>query len=449
MIIGRRDTIAAIATPAGAGGIGIVRVSGPEARALVARVIDRAPERLPDRRLVYGIARDPDRARIDEVLVVVMDGPRSYTGEQVAELHGHGGSANMGRLLEAVLAGGARAAEPGEFTRRAFENGRLDLVRAEAVIDVIRAETELGWRQAQNQLEGRLGQRIEELRQRAVGLVAEVEASIDFPEEDLELVRQAEVAARARSLADELEQLARTHARGRAIRDGVDVAIVGPVNAGKSSLFNALLGRQRAIVTAEPGTTRDFVEADVVWQGLLVTLIDTAGVRAVDGGTGDAERQGIALGRARGERARLRVVVHEAGVGELAPAGDSSSLELHVVTKADRWRDDAAPDGEWVVTSAVRDQGIAELRRAIVARVTGDGVDCGEGVVVTSERQRALLGRARDALRRGADAIDGRAAVEVVALELREAMTAIAEILGAQVGDDVLDQVFSRFCIGK
>jgi len=444
------DTIAAIATPPGAGGIGIVRVSGPEAVEVVARLIGREAGGLPDRVLLHAVARDPASGeRLDEVLVAVMRAPRSYTGEDVAEVHGHGGAVNMGRLLRAALAAGARPAEPGEFTRRAVARGRMDLVRAEAVLGVIAAASERALRLAQGQLEGRLGERVAVLRQRATELLADLEASIDFPEEGIEHAARSGLAARAAELGTACSALAETFAVGRALSEGLDVALVGPVNAGKSSLFNRLVGSERALVAAEPGTTRDFVEARVVWEGIPVTLVDTAGWREAEG----VERRGIELGEKRASRADVLVELIPAEFVRQGETGhrtqdtghrtQDTGRRIPVVSKGDELKGGA---GGMIVTSAVTGQGVEELKAAIVGAVGAGGE---EGVVVTSERQRDLVARAADALSRAAGAAGAGQAEEVLALEVREAARALAAVLGEEVGEEMLDALFARFCIGK
>jgi len=441
------ETIAAIATPPGSGGIGVVRVSGPAAVAVVGRLVGRAPEAMPDRTLVHAVARDPvSGTRLDEVLVAVMRAPRSYTGEDVAEVHGHGGAINMGRLLRAALAAGARPAAPGEFTRRAVANGRLDLVRAEAVLGVIAAASERALRLAQGQLEGRLGERVAALRGEATELLADVEASIDFPEEGIAHVGLATLAARAAALGRACGELAETFAVGRALSEGLDVALVGPVNAGKSSLFNRLVGSERALVAEEPGTTRDYVEARVVWEGVPVTIVDTAGWRDAAG----VERRGIELGEQRAERADIRVELIPAELRNTGRGGQGTGdrgqgmrRRLLVISKGDSLVGDA--EG-LIVTSALTGQGIEELKAAVVAMV-GQGGE--EGLVVTSERQRDLLVRASQALARAEVAVRRGQAEEVLALEAREAAQALAQVLGEEVGEEMLDALFARFCIGK
>jgi tRNA modification GTPase len=441
------ETIAAIATPPGTGGIGIVRVSGPDAVRVVARLIGREAGELADRQLVHAVARDPASGeRLDEVLVAVMRAPRSYTGEDVAELHGHGGAVNMGRLLRAALAAGARAAEPGEFTRRAVARGRMDLVQAEAVLGVIAAASERALRLAQGQLEGRLGARVAELRRAATELLADLEASIDFPEEGISHAERHVLAARAGEIAEACRLLGASFAVGRALAEGLDVALVGPVNAGKSSLFNRLVGSERALVAEEPGTTRDYVEARVVWSGVPVTLVDTAGWREAGG----VERRGIELGEKRAERADVRVELIPAEF--LEKAKDTGSGErrtgngergIRVISKGDELKGEG---GGMIVTSAVTGAGIEQLKEAIVGMVGAGGE---EGIVVTSERQRDLVVRAAEALGRAAGAVEAGQTEEVLALEVREAARALAQVLGEEVGEEMLDALFARFCIGK
>jgi tRNA modification GTPase len=460
------DTIAAIATPNGIGGVGIVRISGPDAGALIASLLGREASDLPDRTLVRGIARDRAGARLDEVLAVVMRAPRSFTGEDVGEVHGHGGAVNMGRLLRAVIEAGARHAEPGEFTRRAFENGKLDLTRAEALADVIGASSERAWRLAQAHLAGRLGDRVAAFRARITAILAEVEACIDFPEEGEDYLEAAQLGARAGDLGRELGQLAATFAAGRALREGVTVAITGPVNAGKSSLFNALLGTSRALVDASPGTTRDYVESRAVWDGIEVTLVDTAGVRAADS---DVERAGIEMGLRRAREADLEVRVqaadHEAtrgqGAAEAAAEDTAAGAErvLHVMTKADLFADGAcqavAADGveaagePMLLTSARTGQGIDALKQQILLRTCGGGGEGDDGEVVTSERQHTLLARGAESLQSAAQVAASQGPPEVMAVDVRDAAEALAEVVGERVGDEVLDSLFARFCIGK
>jgi tRNA modification GTPase len=435
------DTIAAIATPSGSGGIGIVRVSGPDAAEVLARVVGRDRASFRDRVRSFGVARDARGERLDEVLYVWMRGPRSFTGEDVAEIHGHGGAVNMGRLYRATLAAGARAAEPGEFSRRAFASGRLDLTRAEAVLGVIEAASERACRVAQAQLEGALGQRVRELGDRATALRAEVEAGIDFPGEDLELLGPEAIAQGAEILAEETGALAATFALGRALRDGAEVALRGPVNSGKSSIFNSLIGRERALVAEEPGTTRDFVEAGIVLDGVAVTLIDTAGDRAAES---EVERRGIALGSERAAHVDLEVVLHSAEEGMPITPPPREARRLHVVSKADLVG--TRPAG-WLATSAHTGDGLDELRAAIVERVVGRAAEGEEGPLVTSERQRALLLEAAAGFAAAAGACRGP--LEIVADELRVGGDRLAAVLGEDVSDEMLDQLFARFCIGK
>ncbi|MCG8422939.1 MAG: tRNA uridine-5-carboxymethylaminomethyl(34) synthesis GTPase MnmE [Proteobacteria bacterium] len=445
MIAGRRDTIAAIATPAGSGGIGIVRVSGPQASHVVAAILDRSPDSFLDRHLVLGIARDHEGRRLDEILAVVMRAPASYTGEDVAEIHGHGGIMNMSRLLRAAIEAGARHAEAGEFTRRAFQNGKLDLIRAEAISDVIAASSERAWRLAQAQLDGSLGSKVTSLRAQATELLAEVEACIDFPEEGEPYLDNSAVAEKATLLADEISLLSNTFTLGKVLREGIEVAISGPVNSGKSSIFNRLIDRERAIVDSLPGTTRDFVEASVVWSGIQVTLIDTAGTRKAES---RVELQGIELGRKRAAEADVLLHVHSAEepIPRSLPVTGGPQMELHIVTKGDLLDRAETP---LLLTSAKTGEGVEQLRQAILDAVCTRDTEANDGHIVTSERQRALLEAAAAGFRQAYQAFAAHAPVEIMALEIREATQRLAEVMGERVGEEVLDQLFGRFCIGK
>lgn len=437
------DTIAAIATPVGVGGVGIVRVSGPGAAGVLARVVGVEREALRERLLVRGSARDAAGEVLDDVLFVWMPGPRSFTGEDVAEIHGHGGPANMGRLLRAILAAGARPAEAGEFTRRAFENGRLDLTRAEAIADVATAASERALRSAQAQLRGALGAEIDGVRDDARRALAEVEAAIDFPDEGLEAGSADELGAALEAAVQRCRALAGSFGLGGALREGIEVALRGPVNAGKSSLLNRLVGDERALVDAAPGTTRDVVEVRALWDGVPVTLLDTAGEREAPS---DVERRGIELGRRRCAQADVEILLVPVDAsGEVAaPAHDR---QIVVLSKCDLAREDA-PAGA-VATSAVTGEGLEALRAAVLERATGGAAEAGSDVVVTSERQRRLLVEAADALDEARRRLREEAPLEVVAIDLRVGVEALAEILGETVGEDVLDELFSRFCIGK
>jgi tRNA modification GTPase len=504
------ETIVAIATAAGVGGVGIVRLSGHDAVAIAEAVVGA---RLDDRRVCVGWATGADGARIDQVVAFAMRGPRSFTGEDVAELHGHGGAVNLRSLLAAVTARGARMAEPGEFTRRAVANGKLDVARAEALLDVVHAGSERAWRIAQDNLGGRLGAAAAALEQRVHRVLAEVEGRIDFPDDDLGGEDAAWVDAEATAVADACARLADGFGHGRAVMSGVSVALVGPVNVGKSSLLNALVGRERAIVAAAPGTTRDYLEVSDVWDGVAVTVVDTAGTRDAGAAVDEVERRGIELGAARVAAADVVLVVGDGATArDLGPfggralavrskcdldapdgraadrstrAGDRSGESAGVVdgrsadldagparaaattggtgsgdtaevpagaTQSGPRRAGAqgdAPASSEVATSARTGAGIAELRRAVLAKAGVAEREGREDAVVTTARQHAQCVAARDACRAAVTARSTGAVAEIVALELRTAANALAALRGDEVGERVLDEVFARFCIGK
>jgi len=437
------DTIAAIATAAGVGGVGIVRVSGPRAIEIVADML-RLPAAQLDRHVRVGWATDRAGAQLDQVLVFAMRAPASFTGEDVAELHGHGGTHNLGKLLAAVVERGARVAEPGEFTRRAVANGKLDIVRAEALLDVIHAGSERAWRLAQQNLGGKLGQEVGALEQRGLALLGELEGWIDFPEADLDVQSGAWIAGEIESLRDSCARLADGFRHGKAVRQGITVALVGAVNVGKSSLLNALLGSERALVSEQPGTTRDWLEVDDTWHDIAVTLIDTAGLRD----TGDAlESRGIALGEQRVAEADVVVVVND-GVAAWNDGARYGERAVVVRSKADLADGMPAPS-DALVTSARTGQGLADLKSRVLAVAGVADREGSEHAVVTTARQQALAAAGRDAFARARDAYGERRPPEIVAVELREASRALAQLRGVEVGDRVLDELFGRFCIGK
>lgn len=435
------DTIAAIATAAGVGGVGIVRLSGPRAVELAAAAIGVAPEALT-REVRVGWARSVEGARVDQVIAFAMRAPASFTGEDVAELHGHGGAHNLRALLAAVVERGARIAEPGEFTRRAVENGKLDLARAEALLDVIHAGSERALRLAQANLGGALGEAAQAHERRALALLAEIEGRIDFPEDDLAPADAAWIAAEIAALQAACGALADGFRHGRAVSQGITVALVGPVNAGKSSLLNALVGTERALVADAPGTTRDWLEVRDVWDGVAVTLVDTAGLRATDD---PVERRGIELGEARVASADVVVVVN--APDDTWDAGERYGARAILVrSKSDL--PSPAPSSA-LATSARTGHGLDELRARVLSVAGVADREGAEQAFVTTARQLALVVTARDAFAAAAAAWSSALPSEIVAVELRAAAQTLAELRGVEVGDRVLDEVFARFCIGK
>lgn len=432
------DTIAAIATASGVGGVGIVRVSGPAAISIACAVLGVSAL---DRTVRVGWARDRSGARIDQVLAFAMRAPASFTGEDVAELHGHGGAHNLDRLLGAVLERGARVAEPGEFTRRAVANGKLDLVRAEALLEVIHAGSERAWRLAQQNLGGRLGEVARELEARALGVLAEIEGRIDFPEEDIAPADASAIEAELAALAARCASLAGGFRHGRALSQGITVALVGPVNAGKSSLLNALVGKERALVAAAPGTTRDYLEVADVWSGVAVTIVDTAGTRMT---ADEIEARGIELGEQRVASADVVVVVND-GSSTWDDGSRFAERALVIRSKADLGGEVRGA----LATSASTGQGLDELKQRVLALAGVADREGSEDAFVTTARQQATAAAAHDAFEAAVAAWRAGRVPEVVALEVRQGVQALAQLRGNDVGDRVLDEVFARFCIGK
>lgn len=472
-----QDTIYAIATPMGEGGIGILRVSGDKAVDVAAGLVRlRSGRSLVDvrsHRLYRADVRDaagPSQAAaclslpaLDDVLVAVMRAPHSYTAEDVVEIHCHGSPYILQALCEALRRGGARLAEPGEFTKRAFLNGRLDLAQAEAVVDTIRAKTAGSLRLAQEQLRGALSQAIQRLREELLQTLAQVEAAIDFTEEDLAFIQPQELAGRLRETKAAVTRLVATSHEGRLLREGMAVVIVGRPNVGKSSLLNALLQTDRAIVSQTPGTTRDVLEEMLNIRGLPVRILDTAGVRQTED---PVEQEGVKRTRAAMEQADLLMLLVDGSLP--LSQEDRALLALHpekkrlpVINKSDlpcRVTDEmvaacmAPPPAEPcapVRISALTGAGLDELRDAIRhAGLRGD-FEPGDSALVTRLRHRASLEKAEEALSKAIESVDGRLSGEFVAMDLRAGIEALGEITGAVTTEEILERIFRDFCIGK
>lgn len=454
-----RDTIAAVATPMAPGAIGILRLSGPEAVAAAAAVFapesGRPLESYASRRLVYGTLHDREGRPIDKALATISRAPNSYTGEDTAELQCHGSPAVLALGLEALFAHGARQAKSGEFTRRAFLNGRLDLIQAEAVADLIDAESAAAARQAAGQLSGALGRRIARVYDGLTDLTAHFCAVLDYPDEDLDPFRLSTLEEGLSRAEDELSALLESYGRGRRLVQGARCAIVGRPNAGKSSLLNALVGYDRAIVTAVPGTTRDTVEERAELGGVPLRLIDTAGLRDTED---EAERQGVQRSRAALEEAELVLLVVD-GSAPLS-AEDRAVMEqvetcrrvICVLNKSDL---PPAADAEelrvrfprFCPVSALTGEGVSALGAAVAALFPHGAEEPGE--LLTNARQAEAAGRAREAVRSARAALAAGVTPDAVFSDVETALAALGELTGRSVSEDVTDRIFRRFCVGK
>lgn len=457
------DTIVAPATAPGEAAVGIVRVSGPLALDVADRLFRRAKGRAghwETHRAYFGRVVDPESGEaIDEAILLVMRGPRSFTGEDVVEFQCHGGPVVLNRVLESVLACGARLAEPGEFTQRAFINGRLDLSQAEAVIDLIRSRGDAGRRAALEQLQGRLSHRVRSVRERLLRVLAHMEALIDFPEDEVGDLAPGELEAMLAEAEETLARMVDSFREGRVVREGVRVAIAGRPNAGKSSLLNALVGAERALVTEVPGTTRDVIEETVNVGGIPLVLMDTAGIRST---MDPVERLGVERSRAvlAGADVVLFVVDDSRGlededraVAELVPA----ERTVLVVNKCDLGlvRVDRGALARWfpgrplVEVSALRAEGLQALAEAVRAAVVEGRQPDRESVLVTRARHRDALARALEGVRSARRGLAAGLPAELTAVDLQAAVSGLGEVTGDTVEEEILDVIFREFCIGK
>lgn len=456
----KEDTIAAIATPVGEGGVAIVRISGPDAERIGKEIFCRSGGRngyFRSHTLHHGTIRNPKTGEmLDEILLALMRKPRSYTGEDVVEVHCHGGPFLVRQILELVLSRGARHAEPGEFTKRAFLNGRLDLAQAEAVLDLIRARTDAGMRLALGQVQGHLSKWVGELREELLDILVQVEAAIDFPEEEIELLQREQLGGKVEALRHKIEQIIVTYDWGRLFREGARVCIAGRPNVGKSSLLNALVGEERVIVTPVPGTTRDVVEESINLGGLPVVLWDTAGIRDTED---QVERLGVELALKHVEQAEAVLVVLD---GSEPTTGEDRSIlnvvrgkkGLVVINKVDlplkldvQWLGEAAPEKPVLSISATDGIGLDGLKQSLRNLLLDAQSE--PPVVLTNIRHKAALEKAEAGLKEAVGGLSEGLAPELVAVDLQEAKEGLEEVIGSVTSDDILERIFSRFCIGK
>ncbi|MCI7392294.1 MAG: tRNA uridine-5-carboxymethylaminomethyl(34) synthesis GTPase MnmE [Clostridiales bacterium] len=448
------DTIAAIATAYGEGGIGIIRISGEDSRDILRKIFTG---KIESRRLSYGKIVD-ENEHIDEVLAVYMKGPKTYTGEDVVEINCHGSMVALRKTLALVLSKGARMAEPGEFTKRAFLNGRLDLSQAEAVIDVIKAKSDRSFDVAMSQLEGSLSKRIEKIRQALLDLLVEVTVNIDYPDEDIEIMTYDKARDCLCNIRNMIGELLATSGSGRMIREGIRIAIVGKPNVGKSSLMNCLLRESRAIVTEIPGTTRDTIEEAVSIRNLPVYLIDTAGIRDTDD---TVEKIGIEKTKEAFNNADYIILVVD-GSRPLTSEDEEiisyvrGRRALVLLNKRDLGAEvtvdvisEKLPDCDIIEAALSKGEGLKEIEDNIESLVYGGQISQGESLMVNNVRHIDLLKHADSAAGDALSLLEIMEPLDIVEIDIRNAYDFLGEIVGDTVSDEIINEVFARFCLGK
>lgn len=440
-----RDTIAAIATPPGTGGVSIIRISGRDALAIAARISGITP---PPRRATLAHIRDTHGDTLDQALLLYYPAPHSYTGEDTLEIQGHGGIAVTQAVLAAVLDAGARLAEPGEYTRRAYHNGKIDLAQAEAIADLINARSQAAVKAANRSLQGDFSRETDALAADLLALRTYIEAALDFPEEEIDFLQEGDIAARLQAWGERLHALLARSRQGRLMNDGINLVIAGKPNAGKSSLMNALVGEERAIVTAQAGTTRDIVRETVLIHGMPVNILDTAGLREA---SDLVEQEGIRRTRHALSQADLILLLRDGSV--LDDSADDDALPANIPQLLAYNKADQTPpavqaqhtDGLWL--SAKTGAGIDALRDEIARRVGRDSRE--ESPYIARERHLRALQQAEDHYQHALAQLQATQNGELIAEELRLAHEALGSITGAVSSDDLLGHIFSSFCIGK
>ena len=461
----QEETIAAISTPRGEGGIGLVRLSGAGAIDILTSMF-RNPSGKPrnnfeSHKVYFGYVVDADENRIDETMATAMMAPRTYTREDVVEISCHGGTAVLNKTLSRVLQLGARSAEPGEFSKRAFLNGRIDLLQAESIIDLIRSKSEKSWKTAFSQLDGKLSDTLAGIENNLISIITAIETSIDFPDEELEIAADKEILNNLEKLKSDIEKLSKTYGVGRIYREGIAITIAGSPNVGKSSLMNALLERDRVIVDDTPGTTRDTVEETLHINGISVRIIDTAGVREA---SEKAEKLGIERAIQSAQSADLALVVFDGS--RQADNNDMDLLEkllldkekirlIPVVNKTDM---DTKINIEKLENSSMTPisrisakygDGIEKLKERISSQIESLGENAGDGPLLTRERHLLRLEEMSESVGRAIEAVHEKLSREFVAADLQSARESLEELTGKVVDEQVLEKIFSEFCIGK
>lgn len=454
------DTIAAITTPLGESGIGAVRISGPDAYAVGDKIF-KSKSAVPlkerrDRSIQYGTIVDENGTCIDEVLALIMKGPHSYTAEDVLEIQCHGGREALESILQLILRSGARMANPGEFTERAFVNGRIDLAQAEAVMDVIQAKSRAGLTSAVSQLEGRLSKVINKTRKDLTELVTRLEVMIDYPEEDLEDIAVPDVSGALQEMQEKLQHMLEESQNGRMIRDGVMAAIAGTPNAGKSSLLNRLLQEERAIVTDVPGTTRDVLEEWITLRGVPVCLVDTAGIRETDD---TVEKIGVSRARRYLDQADIILAVIDGS----RPLTDEdkdilqSAADKNVIIVLNKTDLPSVMTSQDLSTygfpicpiSASTGDGLEELKDRLLQEVLKGGFTDGPSALLTNTRHIELVRQSAEALERARQSLQDGMPLDCAVIDIRQAWDTLGSITGDTVHDDIVEEIFSRFCLGK
>ncbi|MYL29792.1 tRNA uridine-5-carboxymethylaminomethyl(34) synthesis GTPase MnmE [Halobacillus halophilus] len=455
------DTIAAISTPMGEGAIAIVRLSGPEAVATAAGLFQgKDLNNVDSHTMHYGKIIDPETGEMaEEVMVSVMRAPKTFTREDIVEINCHGGLVSVNRVLEIALAAGSRLAEPGEFTKRAFMNGRIDLSQAEAVMDLIRAKTDRAMDVALKQMDGRLSNLIHNLRQKLLETLAHVEVNIDYPEyDDVEEMSHDMMEQKTKEVHEEVERILETAKQGKILREGLGTAIIGRPNVGKSSLMNALVHENKAIVTEIPGTTRDVIEEYVNVRGVPLRLIDTAGIRETED---IVERIGVERSRQVLKEADLILLVLNYG-DELTEEDEklfeaiSDMNVIVIVNKTDLEKKldlnrvkELANDQPVITTALIREEGIDQLEQAIGQTFFEGDLDAGDMTYVSNVRHVQLLKQAKQALEDAQNGMEMGVPLDVVQIDVTRTWEILGEIVGESVHDSLIDQLFSQFCLGK